>query len=323
MSRNYAFPLVAVVSWGVMFPVLATALVTVDAINLTAVRYLLAAAVLVGLLAAREGLATLRTEGRGAAVLLLGVLGFAAFNLLTNFALGHATPQNVALFGATTPVATHFVRWVRDGVRPRPALLALSGLAFVGVGLVITKGRLDALAGIGVGELMMVGAVIGWVIYAHGSSRFTTWSPLRYTTLTSVAGTATIVAVALAADLAGWQHVPTAGALLGIAPQLGYLVLVAAVIAVLAMNTAARRLGAANAALFMNLVPVVTFVVQMVRGYRPLPVELAGALLTVLALIAANLVTRERAAAPEPQTAVRSIPISAVALIGGPLTGRR
>jgi drug/metabolite transporter (DMT)-like permease len=201
--RDYAFPLVAVVAWGLMFPILATALQSVDAVNLTAVRYVLAGLILVGLLAAREGARSLLPAGRGPAVLVLGVLGFAAFNLLTNFALGHATPQNVALFGATTPLATHAVRWVRDGVRPRPALLGLSVLAFGGVGLVITKGHLAALSGIGVGELMMVGAVVAWAIYAHGSSRFTDWSPLRYTALTSVAGTVTIVAVALIADWPG------------------------------------------------------------------------------------------------------------------------
>lgn len=58
-----------------------------------------------------------------------------------------------------------------------------------------------------------------------------------------------------------------------------------------AWNTGVRRLGPANAALFMNLVPVATFAVQIVRGYRPAAVGLVGAGLTVAALVAANLVT--------------------------------
>ncbi|GAB3367585.1 hypothetical protein GCM10027452_29340 [Micromonospora halotolerans] len=45
-SRSAAFPLFAVVSWGVMFPVLASALTRVDALNLTTARYLLASVVL-------------------------------------------------------------------------------------------------------------------------------------------------------------------------------------------------------------------------------------------------------------------------------------
>ncbi|MEV4389321.1 DMT family transporter, partial [Micromonospora sp. NPDC049580] len=69
---------------------------------------------------------------------------------------------------------------------------------------------------------------------------------------------------------------------------------VAAVVAVLAWNTGVQRLGAANAALFMNLVPVTTFVVQIARGYRPEAIELVGAAITIAALVAANLATRAR-----------------------------
>lgn len=117
-SRHIAFPLVAVLSWGLMFPVLASALTRVDALNLTAVRYLLATVVLLGLLLVREGGGALRPAGRVVEVVVLGVVGFAGFNLLTNLALGHAAPQQIALFVATAPLVTQLVRWARDGVRP-------------------------------------------------------------------------------------------------------------------------------------------------------------------------------------------------------------
>lgn len=311
-SRHAAFPLFAVLSWGVMFPVLASALTRVDALNLTTARYVLASAVLLALLLAREGLAALRAGGRAVEVVVLGVLGFAGFNVLTNLALGHAAPQQIALFAATTPLVTQLVRWVRDGVRPRPVLLGFSLLALVGVGLVITRGRLDGLGQFGVGGLLMIGAVLGWAVYTHGASRFTGWSPLRYTTLTAVAGTAAMLVGSLTADLAGWQHLPAAADLVAVAPQLAYAVLVAAVLAVLAWNTGVQRLGAADAALFMNLVPVTTFVVQTARGYRPGVVELVGAALTIAALIAANLATRSRAA-----TTLAAVPVP-VAVIDRP-----
>ncbi|WP_176731556.1 EamA family transporter [Micromonospora rhizosphaerae] len=98
---------------------------------------------------------------------------------------------------------------------------------------------------------------------------------------------------------------PAAADLVAVAPQLAYAVLVAAVIAVLAWNTGVQRLGAVNAALFMNLVPVTTFVVQTARGYRPGAVELVGAALTIAALVAANLATRPRTAAPGRRRAPR------------------
>jgi drug/metabolite transporter (DMT)-like permease len=55
-----------------------------------------------------------------------------------------------------------------------------------------------------------------------------------------------------------------------------------------------RRLGAPNAALFMNLVPVVAFVIAIVRGYHPDAAELGGAAITVAALIGANLANRRQ-----------------------------
>ncbi|MEU1966636.1 DMT family transporter [Micromonospora sediminicola] len=321
-SRSAALPLFAVLSWGVMFPVLASALTRVDALNLTTARYVLATAVLVALLLAREGVTALTTQRRGAEVLLLGALGFAGFNTLTNLALGHAAPQQIALFAATVPVVTQLVRWARDGVRPRPAMLGLSLVALVGVGLVITRGRLDGLGEFGLGGLLMVGAVLGWAFYTHGATRFPEWSPLRYTALTAVAGTIAMLAASAAADLTGVQHAPHAADLVAVAPQLAYAVLVAAVVAVLAWNTGVRRLGAADAALFMNLVPVTTFAVQILRGYRPGAVELVGAGLTVAALVAANLVTRTPArrattVTPVPAAVVdRPAVVEPVAVVG-------
>ncbi|MEV4659114.1 DMT family transporter [Micromonospora sp. NPDC049301] len=297
-SRAASYPLLAVLSWGVMFPILASALTRVDPLNLTTARYLLAAVILVGILLLREGAGALRLGRRAVEVAVLGVVGFAGFNVLTNLALEHAAPQQVALFVATTPVITQLVRWARDGVRPKPLLLALSLVALLGVGLVITHGSLHGLGQFGLGGLMMVGAVLGWAIYTHGASRFGDWSPLRYTTLTALAGTAAMLAASVLADGIGWQHAPAAADLVAVAPQLAYAVILGAVVAVLAWNTGVQRLGAANAALFMNLVPVTTFAVQIARGYRPAPVEVVGAAITIAALVAANLVTRARTRVP-------------------------
>ena len=49
--------------------------------------------------------------------------------------------------------------------------------------------------------------------------------------------------------------------------------------------------------LFSNLIPVTTFAIEIARGYRPNAVELAGAGLTIGALVANNLVARRPRAA--------------------------
>ena len=94
-----------------MFPLAQPALEHVDAFHLTAVRYLLASAVFLALLAAFEGRRALRTHGRGRELWLLGTIGFAGFNLLTYVALEHTRPQDAALIVATAPVITVLVVW--------------------------------------------------------------------------------------------------------------------------------------------------------------------------------------------------------------------
>jgi drug/metabolite transporter (DMT)-like permease len=283
-----------------MFAILSKALSNVDAFNLTSARYVLGALILLGLLAAREGRAGLRPGGRAVELILLGAAGFAGFNLLANLALSRTTPQNAALIAATTPLLTVLIRWARDGVRPRPSTLVLIAVALAGVALVITKGRLAGLSGFGSGDLLMLGSVLGWALYTHGSSRFPGYSPLRYAALTATAGTGTILLATTVADAFGWQHLPSAASLGRDWPELAYLVFIGAVLSMLAWNTGIRRLGAANTALFMNLVPVTALVVAILQGYRPGVVEMVGMAVTVGAIATANLLSRRPATAPVP-----------------------
>lgn len=292
MPRSVAYPLVSVTAWGLMFAILGRALHHVDPFNLTAVRYGTAVLIFVAILVVREGMAALRPGRRTVELVLLGVLGFAGFNLFTNVALQHTQPQNAALVVALAPLLTVLVRWARDGVRPRPVTLLLVGAALLGVLLVISKGRLAGFGAFGAGDLLMFGAVTGWAIYTHGAGRFPEFSPLRYATLTAVTGTVTILVLTAVADVAGWQHAPSLSDVVSIWPELGYVVLIGAVLAILAWNTGVRRLGAPNAALFLNLVPAVALALATVQGYRPRPVELLGIAITVAAIVSANLLAR-------------------------------
>ena len=125
-----------------------------------------------------------------------------------------------------------------------------------------------------------------------GARRFPGFSPLRYTTLTALGGTLSIVAIAQALTWGGALDAPAAGDFVAIWWRVLYVAGPAAALAVLAWNDGVHRLGAPNGALFINLVPVVTFAIAVVQGYRPGGVELAGAGLTVAALVGANLVGR-------------------------------
>lgn len=287
----------AAICWGAMFPIAASAVDRVDAFHLTFLRYLAASAILLGILAVVEGRRAVRFDGRFADILRLGVLGFAGFNMLAYAALELTTPQHASLLVATMPLMTVAVAW-RQGARPPRALLVAIGAALVGVALVITHGDPASVLEHGSvgGDLLVLAGAMCWVAYTMGAKRHGDWSSLRFTALTasaSLIGMAMIIGVA---DATGLLHAPTPGHVADIAPQLGYVVVFGAVVAVLSWNVGVQRLGPAGASLFMNLVPVVTFAIEAARGQTPTPVELVGAAITVGALVAANRVMARQSA---------------------------
>ena len=79
----------------------------------------------------------------------------------------------------------------------------------------------------------------------------------------------------------------------------------------LAWNEGVKRIGRANGSLFINLVPVVTFAIAIGQGYRPGAAELAGAGVTVAALVGANLVSRRPAAVASARIGART-PLAAM-----------
>jgi drug/metabolite transporter (DMT)-like permease len=285
--------LTAALAWGAMFPIAASALKHIDPYSLTAIRYGVAAVVFLVLLRALEG--PLRADGRHRELFVLGSIGFAGFNLLSYAGLERTQPQNAALIVALQPLVAAVGLWLTTRRMPAPATFAAMALALFGVSLVITRGHPGTLlhGGGTVGELMVFAGCVCWITYTLGARRFPEFSPLRYTALSAGYGTLTIIAVAAVVALAGGAHIDSPGAVWW---QTLYIIVAGAVVAVLAWNDGVRRIGAANGALFLNLVPVVSFAIAIVvQGYEPNGYELAGALITIGALVLANLAGRRQA----------------------------
>jgi drug/metabolite transporter (DMT)-like permease len=283
-----------------MFPVAASALHHIDAFHLTAIRYLLATLAFVALLWAIEGRAALNPGRRGLELWALGTAGFAGFNLLAYLGLGRSTPQHAAVFVALMPVLTLIGNAAITRTVPRRATIGFAALALAGAALVVSGGNPASLVagGAGLGDLLFFLGVASFVVYTLGARRFADFSPLRYTTLSAAGGTASILLVTEIVTLAGAEHPPTLGDIGADAWQVAYVVLIGAVLAVLAFNEGVRRLGAPNASLFGNLIPVVTLAIAVGQGYRPAGLEYAGMALTLAALAGANLAGRQASARP-------------------------
>jgi drug/metabolite transporter (DMT)-like permease len=303
-SLGVIFATTTAVTWGGQFVVGKSALATVNAFPLTTVRYAGAVALWLLVLVAVEGRRALRLDGHGPRLFWLGSLGFAGFNLLAYTGLAHARPQSASLIVALAPLLTALVLWRRTGRRPANATFAFLALALAGVALVISGGHPTTIASgsIGWGDGLVLAGVFSFVLYGLGAARFAGFSALRYTTLTAALGWITIAAAAAVALGAGLVPMPTGSQLVGVTPQIAYLALPGAFVAVLTWNAAIGIIGPQNAVLFGNLIPVTTFAIEIVRGYRPNAVELAGAAITIGALVANNLYARRPARAAEPQT---------------------
>jgi drug/metabolite transporter (DMT)-like permease len=288
------FATLTALAWGGQFVVGKSALGSVNAFPLSTIRYAVAASLWLVVLAAVEGRGSLRLSGRGRRLFWLGTLGFAGFNLLAYTGLAHARPQSASLIVALGPLLTALVLWQRTRVRPTTTTLVLLGIALAGVALVISGGHPASLidGSVGWGDALVLGGVLSFVLYSLGAAEFSDFSPLRFTALTAGLGWLSLAAATAVALSAGLVPLPSGHELWSVTPQIAYLTIPGAFIAVLTWNAAIAKLGPQNTVLFSNLIPVTTFAIEIARGYRPDAAELAGAGLTIGALVANNLLAR-------------------------------
>jgi hypothetical protein len=142
--------------------------------------------------------------------------------------------------------------------------------------------------------LIVVGALC-WVVYTFGATYFKEWSPLRYTTMTIWLGLTTIIGLNLVLFAVHAVPVPRLAALGAIVPHLLYMGLWAGFVGILSWNLGNRILTPMNGMLFMDVVPMTTFVASALAGVVATPFQIAGACMTGTALVLNNLYLRRRA----------------------------
>ena len=284
------------VVWGSQWVVGRSALAHLDAFSLTAIRYAAAAPLLIAALVAAEGRRALRLEGRGVSLFVLGTAGFCVFNLLAYIGLDHAGATSASLITSLSPLLAALLLWIHGDGRPTIPTLAAFLVAVLGVTLVVGHGDPVAFftGAFGWGDLLVLAGVTSFLVYTIGAGTFADFSPLRYTALTATFGWLSIAAVAAVADASGLERLPTPGAIAAALPALSYITLLGAVVSLSTWNASVAILGAQNAALFMNMMPITTFAIEIARGYDASPAELAGVGVTVAALVGGNLAGRKR-----------------------------
>ncbi len=294
--------LVAAVIWGGMFPVMTDALRHTDPFTFTSLRYLIAGVPFIGVFLYKEGFSALRIRGGQAALAwLVGSIGFAGFGFLVFWGQQKAGREGAliaSIMMATQPMLGLVVSAVAKRVLPPRYSILFVLLSFFGVILVITRGDLSNLINAPqsyAANILFILGALSWVIYTFSAQYFTGWSPFKYTAITTWLGLTTVVSINLVLYLMHELPLPTAPELIAVTPHLLYMGLIAGFVGVLCWNVGNKILTPLNGVLFMDVVPLTTFIVSSISGVIPEHSQILGACVTGAALVMNNVYLRARA----------------------------
>jgi len=255
-------------------------------------RYVLACAVLVvAAFVLERGLPRLSPR-QWLGVALLGATGVAAYNLCFMWGLKTVPAGRAALIVALNPAATLAGAALFFGERLTRRNVAGILIALVGAAVVIGRGDPTALlrGGLGVGELTILGCVASWSAFTLVAKRLMAGlTPLAITVYASLLGTLLLAAATLVEGAALVpQATPSAWAALAFLGAFGTAV------AFVWYNDGVRRLGAARAPVFINLVPVFAVVLAaLLLGERVDASMVAGGALVLAGVYTLNAPRRE------------------------------
>lgn len=298
-GRSIGAALFAVVVWGLQLPIAKGIFPVLDGYSISFVRYGVAFLCFAPMLLWAEGLRSFALRGRELRLVVVAGIAMGGSALLMITGLARTRPEIAVLILALQPAMTAIADWMIWKRRPPVFTLGCLVLAFTGVAITVTRGGeallnpSPAVGGEALGNLLTFGAAVAWVSYVLITTRLYGWSTLRVSALTSGASTVLVVLVWALAWLIGVTYMDPAN-LPSEVWRLAYVSLVGVVLSMFLWNFGARRIGAVNAMLLLNLMPVVTFTFQALQGARFEVSEVVGAALVVGALVANNLYLRFR-----------------------------
>ncbi|QNK57922.1 DMT family transporter [Paenibacillus sp. PAMC21692] len=291
--------LIASMSWGAMFPVAHIALQQIDPFYFSFIRYFAVAVILSVMLWIKEGKAAFRLEGKGKTLLFFGTMAFVVYNMAIFFGqqlMGESGTIAASIMEVLMPMISVMLLWITTKKAPNTYTLTSVGIALAGALLVTTNGKFTFFTMAGqhlVPLLLIFTGVVGWVVYSMGESRFRDWSILRYSTLTCLLGTAVSFIIVMLASAFGLVPVPGWHTILSIKYEMSFMILLPGLVALLCWNSGIKRLSPLNGILFINFVPITTFVIMAFQGYQISNYEFYGTLLIIFALIRNNMHQRK------------------------------
>jgi drug/metabolite transporter (DMT)-like permease len=213
---------------------------------------------------------------------VLGLLGVFAYNLFFMGALARLPASRAALIIALNPVITITISslTLKEGLSARRWLGV--AIALTGVWIVISRGDVVSIAaaGVGVGELFMLAAVISWALYTViGRKVLAGLTPLAATNYAALWGTL-MLGLTAARDFRELRAASFDWKMTG---SLLYLGVCGTALAFVWYYTSIKKLGTAVASIFTNLVPVFGVLISvLVLGEPLLPSMLVGGAVAIV-----------------------------------------
>jgi len=285
---------IAIASWGALFSVAKRTLPVLDPFFLAAARYSIGVLLFIAILWLAEGRQALRYGGRFLPAAVYGLIGFCGFNLLVWWGLAYTRPEHASIIMALQTPMTALAIWLTRGLRPASFTVGCIAVAIGGVLVVVTKGNLSHVfeGGSLTGDLLVFLGALSWVAYTMAGHHFPGWSPLRMTVLTCIPGTIGLVAINAFTIGMGYSALPSFEQVWSVKWQLAYFVVFTVVLGVLGFNNGVKYLGALNAMLMLNLIPIIVFAIEAWLGRGFAAIEIGGATIVIGALVANNLYLR-------------------------------
>lgn len=207
----------------------------------------------------------------------MGALGVVGFTLISYYALEYTSPANAAFVEALIPaVVVIFSVFL---LKEKISLLQVMGflLSCAGVMVLLTKGSLEQIINMEInkGDLWMLVAVLAWVFYSIIGKKVEV-PPMTTTAVSSLFGVLMLMPFAFFSPgeiNAEWNLVTVLGIL--------YMSLFASVASYLFWNIAIKDIGASQASVFLNLVPIFTIIISMALGDDITLSQLVGGLIVL------------------------------------------
>jgi drug/metabolite transporter (DMT)-like permease len=276
---------VVMVLWAGNFIVVKSAVAQLPPVGFTFLRFVLASVTLLLLLRWREGSVGLPRRDL-IAILVLGAIGFGAYQILWTSGLTTVPAGDSALLIAATPVLVALLAVVArtDVLTPLKLLGVL--ISFAGVVIVIGSGPGLTLGRSLVGEALTLAGAVCWSVYtAFGAPYVRRHSPLRATAWATVAGTVVLAPIALV-QLGSLDHIPLGFDVIGAILFSGLL---AAGVANVVVLNGVKVVGPTRTAALQFLVPALAVLLAFFFLQEPIrPGQIVGGLV----IVAGVLVTR-------------------------------